>query len=466
MNFAEARFWELLAMGLAVILIVRSMWKRTGWNLQPFDKAALGALGIFLLGAVSWVTLYIFLAVAIGTYFGLALILKKPPAKRFKYLFVLVPLQLLPLAYYKYADFLGNGVLGLDLDFVRHLAIPVGISFYTFQKVAFVVDTLHFRKPLPRFLDYLIFASFFPQIVAGPIERRESLLPQMEAFRFRWLPQSIDQGIGWIVLGFFFKCGLADNLALYFDPASQTNAYLIWFANLLFGLRIYYDFAGYSLIALGIARCFGVQLTLNFASPYTATNATDFWRRWHITLSQWFRDYLYIPLGGARVRWWAFNVLLVFCVSGIWHGAGWNFLIWGGIHGTLLIVHRIGGKRIRLPRVIGWIATMIAVYAAWLSFYELRPEVLMRKFATLATPAAYNASALREALARWFGPDLLILVTILFITLVVLIVEWRSVAGKESPYRLLLNPKVLVVLVIATILLAPGRQNEFIYFAF
>lgn len=301
MNFAEVRFWELLLAGLAVILSTRLALVRLKALPEAFDKIALLGLDLFLLARVSSTTLLIFLAVAFGTYGGLAWILRHDGERRWKYLFVLIPLQLLPLCYYKYANFAANQVLGLHWDLLRGLIIPAGISFYTFQKVAFVVDTLHFRKLPPRFLDCFNFFSFFPQIVAGPIERRENLLPQMERFRLRWLPEGINEGVGWIVVGLFFKCCLADNLALYFDPAAPRNAYLIWLANAVFGLRIYYDFAGYSLVAVGLARCLGIRLTLNFVSPYCSTNATEFWRRWHITLSQWFRDYVYIPMGGGRV---------------------------------------------------------------------------------------------------------------------------------------------------------------------
>src|SRR5206468_5042002 len=137
---------------------------------------------------------------------------------------------------------------------------------------------------------------------------------------------------------------LADNLAAYFDASSTSNGYLIWLANVLFGLRIYYDFAGYSLVAFGLARCLGIRLTLNFASPYCSTSSGEFWRRWHITLSQWFRDYMYIPLGGGRTKHWAGTVAIVFLVSGIWHGAGWNFLIWGALHACFLILNRVGAK--------------------------------------------------------------------------------------------------------------------------
>jgi D-alanyl-lipoteichoic acid acyltransferase DltB (MBOAT superfamily) len=379
---------------------------------------------------------------------------------------VLIPLQFLPLFYYKYANFAANEVLNLKAGFLQGLVIPVGISFYTFQKVAFAIDTLHFRKPLPRFLEYLNFTAFFPQIVAGPIERRQDLMPQMEEFRFRWLPQWIDEGVGWITLGLFFKCCLADNFALHFDASSQSNAYRIWLANVVFGLRIYYDFAGYSLVAVGLARCLGIRLTLNFTSPLCATSATEFWRRWHITLSQWFRDYLYIPLGGSRTPRWPLVVAVVFVVSGIWHGAGWNFVLWGALHGGYLIANRTVGPWVRLPAFFAWLLTTLATCLAWLSFYEHRTAVLFTKVGTLFNPTAYGSSALREVVAQLHASDSLVLVCTLVLAALTLILEWRSLAAKNEPYAFLRRPKMLAVLILLTMILAPGTHNEFIYFAF
>lgn len=418
----------------------------------------------------------------LGTYVGLRWILRYHGRAPRPYLAILIPLQLLPLLFFKYGAFLFHQVLHWDLSephrvlnhltgtaipSLRDLVIPVGISFYTFQKVAFVVDTIAFKKPLPRFLDYLNFAGFFPQLVAGPIERRESLLPQMEQFRFRWCPELIDDGARWMALGFFFKCGLADNLAaLFVRTSAATSAYTIWADNLLFGLRIYYDFAGYSLIALGLARCLGIRLTLNFASPYCSRDATEFWHRWHITLSQWFRDYLYIPLGGGRVGWWAFNVALVFVVSGLWHGAGWGFVLWGAMHGLFLIVHRLWGKVFRLPGFAGWLLMTVAAFGAWLCFYETRTGVLFQKLRALVTPSAYGMASLRETLGIWSGPNLLVLSGFLGLAGVVWGLEWLSLKRHGEPYALLLRPASAVVLVILTVLLAAQQNNGFIYFAF
>jgi alginate O-acetyltransferase complex protein AlgI len=183
-------------------------------------------------------------------------------------------------------------------------------------------------------------------------------------------------------------------------------------------------------------------------------------------LSQWFRDYLYVPMGGGRVPWWAFNVMLVFVVSGVWHGAGWNFVLWGAIHGVALIVNRVLGPRLKLPAVLGWALTMLASFAAWLGFYETRTTVLVTKVKTLLTPHAYGGVALREALQAWSSAQGFVLLCFLMLTGMVLMMEWQSVARRDKPYYFLCRPAVLVVLVFLTIALAPGKSNGFIYFAF
>lgn len=467
MNFAESRFWIVLGSGLGFVLGLRLLlgpWLHS--RIGVYDKIAVTVLGLVLLLAVSWLTLLIFLAVAVITYWGLQWILRLDLGHQRRCLVLLIPLQLLPLFYYKYANFIFNDVADLGIVMLRDVGIPVGISFYTFQKVAFAVDTLGFRKPLPKFLDYLCFAGFFPQVVAGPIERREMLLPQMENFAFRWRPDAINAGMGWIVLGLFFKCCLGDNLAGYFIGTSTTNPFSIWLDNLTFGLRLYYDFAGYSLVALGLGRCFGITLTLNFLSPYCSTSLIEFWRRWHVSLSQWFRDYLYIPLGGGRSRYWMFNLLLVFVVSGIWHGAGWGFIIWGAMHGTALIANRLLGSRWSVPRPIGWGLTMLLAFGAWLAFYETNPEQLLAKARTLAAPSAYTWAALQELWGRWPAGDRFVLLCFLGLAGLSLAVEWRSLRDLDEPYGYLLRPWVLIILVVLTVLLAATKNNAFIYFAF
>ncbi len=468
MNFAELQFWEILLPALLGILAVRAAVARLIRDCALYDRAALLLLGWLLLLVVSLKTFVIFLLVSAATYAGVAIALRHFAEHRRAALAIIISLQIAPLLYYKYAGFL------FDLASPADLLIPAGISFYTFQKIAFACDTLVFRKPLPGLLDFFNFAGFFPLIVAGPIERRDELLPQMAQFRFRWRPADLDAGIPLVVLGLFFKRALADNLADLFRSGDPANAWSIWVANLLFGLRIYYDFAGYSLVAVGLARCLGVRLTMNFASPYCSANISEFWRRWHITLSQWLRDYVYVPLGGGRSRLWWLNLLIVFLLSGFWHGAGWNFLVWGALHGGYLIIQRLasGGRRAgqesaltALRRFGAWLLTTAAVFLAWLCFYETDSSRLWEKLASVFRPSAYALGGLPLLLASWDRSTLLRLMVIMTLAAVVLFFEWRSVRRGE-PYRHLLTWPVLALLILLTFFLAPGENNAFIYFAF
>jgi alginate O-acetyltransferase complex protein AlgI len=469
MNFAEFRFWFYLAFVLGLVLILRPIFlkasNRDDAIIARYDCASILIVGLFLLGCVSLTTLGIFLFVCVITYLGLALFLRGSGIHRYAFLVILVPLQLLPLLYYKYSHFIVNGILRAEVPGLSELIIPAGLSFYTFQVVGFVVDTVIRRQPLPTFLDFMNFAAFFPQIVAGPIERRENLLPQMTQFRFRWDPAAIDSGAPWIVIGLFFKVCLADNLAIHFDPRSTDNAYSIWLNNLIFGFRIYYDFAGYSFIAFGIARCFGISLTLNFASPYVSTNAQDFWRRWHITLSTWFRDYVYLPLGGSRTKAWGLTVLVVFIVSGIWHGAGWNFILWGALWGLMLLTYHLF-KNWHLPPGLGWALTMIGAFFAWLCFYETRTSALWAKIVTIADPSSYALPNLRAAIAMMDPGNAFVLGAFLVLATGALALEGLSLRYFDEPYAIFKKPAVLCVLVVLTVWLAPSEESDFIYFAF
>ncbi len=470
MNFAEFRFWVYWSLGMAVLLALRgllSLWKPSNKVLiGRYDRLALLGLGLFLLGCVSLLTVAIFITVSLITYTGLRLYLRHEGHRRWIVLSALIPLQLLPLLYFKYSHFIVNDIFRMQVGGLLGLMIPVGLSFYTFQLVGFVVDTVMTRKPLPPFIDFMNFAGFFPQIVAGPIERREHLLPQVSRFRFNWDRSALQAGLPWIVLGLYLKIGLADNLANHFDPSSIDNPFLIWMNNLVFGLRIYYDFAGYSFIALGMARCLGIHLTINFTSPYISRNAQEFWRRWHITLSTWFRDYLYIPLGGNRVRMWALNILVVFVVSGIWHGAGWNFILWGAIWGVALIAWIVSNPQKPWPAPIAWFLTMVTAFYAWLCFYETRTGVLVQKLATISNPFNYTVANWQAARTAIDPTSAFVLGGILFLCVVTLIMEWASVHKAGRPYAFLLHPVTMFVLIILTILLAPAEQNDFIYFAF
>lgn len=296
-----------------------------------------------------------------------------------------VPLAL--LFFFKYLSFAAS-LVGLS---VPSLPLPAGISFYTFQAIAYVLDTARGEKPEKQFVSYALFVSFFPQLVAGPIERSHDLLPQLRAAADPG-PQDVQAGMQYLLRGYFKKLVLADFAARFVEPvyadAASACGPAVLGATLLFALQIYCDFSGYSDIACGAARLLGVRLTENFRAPYHAASPREFWQRWHRTLTRWFTDYLYIPLGGRqhRVR----NLLLVFLVSGLWHGAGWTFLVWGLLHG----VYQILWDRWQpvLPRRVGQALTFGLVCLAWVFFRAASLGDALRLLAAL--PTGWNAPVL------------------------------------------------------------------------
>jgi len=268
------------------------------------------------------------------------------------------------LGVFKYFNFfldnliaLGDS-LGWNLDTgTLNLILPVGISFYTFQTLSYTIDVYYRRmEPTRNLVDYMTFVSFFPQLVAGPIERAKNLLPQFEQRRFFHLKQ-MQLGVLRILWGLFKKVVIADTVAgfvnsSYNDVAAASGAELT-VATFLFAFQIYCDFSGYSDIAIGTAQMFGIKLMRNFAYPYFSQNLREFWSRWHISLSTWFRDYVYIPLGGNRVSAGRqkLNLLITFLISGFWHGAAWPFIVWGGLHGTVVA---FSNNRSRTQKKRGW----------------------------------------------------------------------------------------------------------------
>lgn len=381
---------------------------------------------------------------------------------------VLIPVLLMPLLYYKYADFLCNDIAGQEWDSLRDLIIPIGISFYTFQIIGFCVDTLLRNEPMPGFVDYMNFGSFFPQIVAGPIERRSDLLPQVQRLELRLRSADWQLGIPYIILGLFFKLTLADNIAVAFwNEYAGNSAWIVWLNNLLFTFRIYFDFAGYGLTAYGIARCLGITLRMNFLSPYTAGSITEFWRRWHTSLTLWFRDYIYFPIGGSRTKRWALNILIVFTISGIWHGAGWNFVIWGALSGLAMVVHRLFRNRgMKLPGLVGWSMTFFLMVFVWMFFYDSKPGMLGHHLAVIFDGDNYNFSVfMRELVSRHMEGTLPAFFLVL--SFAVVLVEYLSGRRyKDEPYRMFLSPMACGIMVFLLVVLNTSVQNQFIYFSF
>lgn len=274
--------------------------------------------------------------------------------KRLAWMFAL--LGLLPLLIFKYYNFLNNsitdGLAAMGLQFSLpglNWAIPVGISFYTFQAVGYMLDVYHGRAQSEKnILDYILFVSFFPQVMSGPISKADELLPQIKTPR-KFDYEQGKQGLKYLLWGMFIKLVLADRLGLFVDTVYANYVHYsgatCFVASLFYTLQIYCDFAGYSLMAIGIARTLGFNLINNFKRPYLATSITDFWRRWHISLTRWLTQQVYIPLGGSRCSkirtYW--NIFVTFLVSGIWHGANWTFIVWGVMHGLFQIIEKALG---------------------------------------------------------------------------------------------------------------------------
>tara|TARA_B100000212_G_C27379633_1_gene536406 strand:+ start:1163 stop:2584 length:1422 start_codon:yes stop_codon:yes gene_type:complete len=278
-----------------------------------------------------------------------------------------------------------NQILRTIPEYYIGLILPIGISFYTFQTLAYTIDVYKGKKePEKNLITYTAFVVFFPQLVAGPIERSQKLLPQLKKPRYLDYT-NLKKAFFLIVLGLFMKVVIADNAAPFVDfgfSVPNKNGALLFMSTLLFGIQIYCDFAGYSLIAIGLGSALGIKLSTNFIAPYFSLSLTDFWRRWHITLGNWFRDYVYIPLGGNRkglIRQ-SLNLAIVMFLVGAWHGGNWNYVIWGIWHGLFLAITAIYQKYVNfefprkigfLRRIIGWLLTMTIVSFGWYIFRSL-----------------------------------------------------------------------------------------------
>lgn len=352
---------------------------------------------------MSWNAVYgiLLFACTMVSYAG-AMLLQKTNGEKVRtrktILFATLVLLFSALFFYKYTNFFLKNLFRVlniaGIGFARNgaapqfdIILPVGISFFTFQAAGYVIDV--YKKELPaerNFFRYALFVSFFPQLVAGPIERSKNLLNQFKTPRTFDFNRAKD-GVFIMIWGYFLKMVLADRAAIFVNNAyaNSTNGKILIIATIFFSFQIYGDFCGYSLIAKGSAKILGFDLMDNFASPYCALNVQDFWRRWHISLSIWFRDYVYFPLGGSRcsrLRTYT-NIMIVMTLSGLWHGAGWNFVAWGMLHGVLQIVDRITIKlQEKLPVIIRRTVTFCWIAIGWCFFRSssLRSAVYSMKY--------------------------------------------------------------------------------------
>jgi D-alanyl-lipoteichoic acid acyltransferase DltB (MBOAT superfamily) len=436
--------------------------------------------------------LYLIAASTIVDY-AAARAMERWPARKKAFLLASLVSNFGMLGFFKYFNFFVDNVVGafhaLGIELARpglEIVLPVGISFYTFQTLSYTIDVyLGNMRARRSLLDVAVFVAFFPQLVAGPIERASTLLPQVEAERrFSW--QLSREATLLMIWGFFKKLVIADNVGVIANKVfglEDPGFFVLWAGVLAFGMQIYADFSAYSDIARGAARWFGIELMRNFNHPYIARNPTDFWRRWHISLSTWFRDYVYIPLGGNRgsLARQHFNVLATFLLSGLWHGASWNYVLWGGYHGLLLVLHRTWrGFVVRRPDWVPSSASAVGrgvlmfllAHVGWLLFRETNFHYLL-KYATQNPFAADQAQI--EAGAYLF-------LTVLTFSWPLLVHDWIvAYTGNDElvlPTReQLRNPAreigvafaqglVAGVLLMGILVLHSRASLDFIYFAF
>ena len=320
---------------------------------------------------------YVFLMLAtICVFYGCGLAIGKARKQSWKkiWLSVSVVTGLGLLAVFKYADFFisnFNGATGLSISLLR-LALPVGISFYTFQSLSYTVDVYRGKVPVQRNpISFGAYVTLFPQLIAGPIVRYADVARELDSRIHTW--EDAMAGIRRFLVGLGKKIILADNFALLisiFRDSDEKSVLFYWMYAIAFTLNIYFDFSGYSDMAIGLGRIFGFHFIENFNYPYLSKSVTEFWRRWHMSLGSWFRDYVYIPMGGNRVKKarWIFNIFTVWMLTGFWHGAAWNFILWGLLFGLLLLIEKLVPRIQKLPSILKHIYVMLIIVLSFVLF--------------------------------------------------------------------------------------------------
>jgi len=371
------------------------------------------------------------------------------------------------LGYFKYYNFFVENIdrvfpFGLEL---HNLILPLGISFFTFQQITYLVDSYYGKTREYDFLNYALFVSFFPQLIAGPIVHHSEMMPQFARLRNKVIHyDNVAKGMLIFSIGLAKKVLIADNLSEYvhvcFDVADTLVFDQAWAASLAYTLQLYYDFSGYSDMAIGAGLLFNIRIPVNFYSPHKALNIREFWRRWHITLGRFLMDYIYIPLGGSRSGTGRtyFNLLATFFIAGLWHGAGWLFIIWGTMHGAALVAHRVWeGFGLKMPRVLAWALTFVFVSTMLVVFRATTPEDALMVLRGMAGLNGFETDFYFIKLTNWQERFMAVAFLLLFAR--------NSVQIKER-----LRPTwamcLLTMILMGAALMGMSTVSEFLYFNF
>jgi alginate O-acetyltransferase complex protein AlgI len=411
----------------------------------------------------------------------------KTPAHRKRWLLASLTVDLGMLAWFKYYNFFidsANDLLvlagGQPALPILNIILPVGISFYTFEAISYAVDVYKGRcKPCNNLIEFALYLAYFPHLVAGPILRPWDFLPQITE-RKTITRTNFQQGIHLFLVGLFKKVLIADNLALFSDsilskPQGQSSLAIV-LATLTFGVRIYCDFSGYSDMGRGISRIMNIELPLNFNRPYLATSIQEFWHRWHISLSTWLRDYLYIPLGGSRSGNTYVNLMITMILGGFWHGAAWNFVFWGAYQGGLLIAHKVISTRLQQNRniqaflsnpsgkFISWLVTQYFVFMGWIFFYVSSvPDIIYCVKKYLFFDFNFSVGGAGFGQARPFTTVSLLIIFVVGQLIATQIGGYDKLLNTFSPRKRVLTYAALSIMLF---ILWPIADTPFIYFQF
>ena len=374
------------------------------------------------------------------------------------------------LGYFKYADFFienFNIVAQTNIN-LFNLLLPLAISFFTFQQIAYLVDSYRQETKEYDFLNYALFVTFFPQLIAGPIVHHSEMMPQ---FANKWNAvkkyRNIALGLFIFSIGLFKKVVIADTFAVWasagFDTATTLNLFEAWATSLSYTFQLYFDFSGYTDMAIGIALLFNIKLPINFNSPYKARNIQDFWRRWHITLSRFLRDYVYIPLGGNKIssfRTYS-NLLATFVIGGLWHGAGWTFVFWGFLHGMALVIHRAWSNLgFKMWTWLAWLITFNFVNVAWVFFRAKEWDDPVR---VLGAMFSLDNVVIALSLENISGD----LFTILWIIAgFILVLFFKNTVEKAKELKINYKTLFFTLFCLLAALLSVNKVSEFLYFNF
>lgn len=387
--------------------------------------------------------------------------------------------NLLLLGFFKYSVFVWSNVAVIvgATPSLPALALPLGISFFTFTQIAYLVDTANGKVRETDPVQYALFVTFFPHLLAGPILHHKEMMPQFaNAANRAFSPENFARGLFLLAIGLGKKVLLADQLAVhanagFTDPGNLGFAGA-WTTTLAYTFQIYFDFSGYTDMALGAALMFNIRLPINFDSPYLSTNIQDFWRRWHMTLSRFLRDYVYIPLGGNRnsdVRV-AANLMTTFILGGLWHGAGWTFIIWGFLHGVGLVIHRTWSRAgLRLPSFAAWLLTLLFVHFTWIFFraHSVGDAILIARKLVAFESTLFTQLVIPSLTHLWAGfPYRAPSLTLLLVAAMALSCVPQNSNALVHSFQARRRESLLTVVLLTLGMLSLGNVTQFLYFNF